>query len=347
MTLLSAITVTPSVGAAYRLRSDDFLFKVLDDGTLSVESYTGKTGDDVDLNIPSEFCGYEVSQIGNYIVETSTIFHSITIPDTVAQIKENAFRYCSTDILIIGKNIKSGFELSDFFDLEIEKKVISHSSYFKAIDGIVYNSNKTRLLYCPRQKKIKGYKLPDSVRTIEYEAFDWCDGVSDIDFNNVNEIKEYAFYFCSGFKCVNISKKMKRIHEKAFAYSGIETLVINDSKKLKIEEGAFKHTKIKSLKVPQNAGKSAFSFCEHLKKVTIPKNVKKISDYLFFGCTSLKTVTIPPTVKKIGKYAFGYYEPIFGPSIERDKEFIIKGKKGSAAEKYAKKNGIKFKAVKL
>ena len=65
-----------------------------------------------------------------------------------------------------------------------------------------------------------------------------------------------------------------------------------------------------------------------------------IGNRAFLGCTSLKCITIPKKVVSIGKKAFGYKS-----YSKKIKCFTIKGYKGTAAEKYAKKNGFKFIAL--
>lgn len=65
--------------------------------------------------------------------------------------------------------------------------------------------------------------------------------------------------------------------------------------------------------------------------VTIPKGVTTIGDSAFSGCRGLTSVTIPKSVTSIGNEAFSECNKL-----------TIYGKKGSYAEKYAKKCGIPF-----
>lgn len=111
---------------------------------------------------------------------------------------------------------------------------------------------------------------------------------------------------------------------------------------------SYHHSDLKTVVIKngvKNIGDCAFYDCKSLKKVKIPKSVKKINEYAFFNCKKLKSVTIPKNVKKIGREAFGYYMLSSGDKIKKVKGFTIKGKKGSAAHKYAKKNGFKFKKI--
>ena len=51
-------------------------------------------------------------------------------------------------------------------------------------------------------------------------------------------------------------------------------------------------------------GKNAFSCCNSLKNLTLPKDITSIEQSAFFGCTGLMSITIPSYVTSISKYAF-------------------------------------------
>ena len=81
-------------------------------------------------------------------------------------------------------------------------------------------------------------------------------------------------------------------------------------------------------------GNMAFYGCANLTSVTIPEGVKKIGWNAFDGCKKLTSVTIPESVTKIGDLAFSGC-----------KKLTIHAPAGSAAEQYAKENGIRFEAA--
>lgn len=74
------------------------------------------------------------------------------------------------------------------------------------------------------------------------------------------------------------------IDYKAFAYSGIENVVLPDGLK--------------------TIGKYAFYSCENLKEVAIPEGVEEIPKSAFFGCKQLSQLVLPKGLKVIGKEAF-------------------------------------------
>ena len=55
----------------------------------------------------------------------------------------------------------------------------------------------------------------------------------------------------------------------------------------------------------KSIGEYAFTNCQSLGSITIPKDVTNIGQYTFVNCTSLKSITIPENVTNIGKKAFG------------------------------------------
>lgn len=107
--------------------------------------------------------------------------------------------------------------------------------------------------------------------------------------------------------------------------------------------GAFKNNKaIKTIVIPDTVkyiDDESFYGCTALESVMFGNGVEEIDDYAFENCTSLSKVYIPVSVKKIGAEAFGY---TFGSELTLNKNFSMTCAKDSAAEKYAKENGIPY-----
>ncbi len=76
-----------------------------------------------------------------------------------------------------------------------------------------------------------------------------------------------------------------------------------------IGKGAFNNTVITAVVIPDsvtNIDDYAFSNCNFLKIVKLPKNIKRISKGCFNSCEKLEEIVLPESVTIIDDYAFGY-----------------------------------------
>ena len=299
---------------------------------------------------------YKIKKVtfGKYVTEIPDYFlfycygikKSYTIPPQVTKVDESSFpRYLKT--LIVGKGLKEfdgTYSLASFPSLE-KIKVSRNNKYFSSKDGVLYNKKKTKLIAYPGGKKTSKFTMPSSVKTIVDSSFSDHKNLRNVIFTkNVKIIERWAFNQCEKLSSINIPKNITSIGWWAFhGCHSVTKLTINANKNLKIGDEAFSYlTKIKTLKVPKVSGYGVFRNCYNLSSISIPSNVKTLTDEEFISCEKLKKVTIPKTVKKIGEMALGYIESEYDSSISKVKGFTIRGYKGSAGEKYAKKNGFKF-----
>lgn len=135
--------------------------------------------------------------------------------------------------------------------------------------------------------------------------------------DSVTKIEGSAF-FGAKFRAVQFGKKLKIIENGAF-YENYNLKTITTSKNL------------------QTIGITAFYGCTKLRKVVVTKNVKRIEESAFAECNKLKEIYIYNPNCKIAKNV-AYY-----PTIP--KCATIYGKKGSTAEKYAKRYKMKFVVI--
>ena len=217
-------------------------------------------------------------------------------------------------------------------------------------------------------EKIKSISLSNSITSIGESAFMKCRGLTSVTIpKSVKSIGDDAFCCCSSLKNINIPTSVKSIGGMAFdstkwlknqreknnfvVVNGIlidaakctGKVIIPNTVKVIGEDAFFWTRKITSIKIPNSVKRfeeGAFYQCDSLKTINIPESVTSIGRRAFEWCTKLTSVTIPKSVTKIGKKAFGY--GMYGEKIE---DFVIKGYKGTAAEKYAKDNGFKFVAL--
>lgn len=180
--------------------------------------------------------------------------------------------------------------------------------------------------------EIEDYK----VTAIGDNAFNGCTGLEKIIIpNSVKTIGRWAFYGCTRLQQVTIPNSVTTIKDYAFV----------------------KCTKLKQVTISNKVttlGKYAFVGCKGLKEITIPNSVKTIKDYALSDCTGLKQITIPNSVTSIGEFAIGWctglkyaivpnsVKTIGDYAFENCPNLVICLNKGSAIQKYAEENGLKY-----
>lgn len=211
------------------------------DGVL--EFYSGK---EADVVIPDS-----VTEIGDFAFEYCTTLKSVRIPDSVTKIGYRAFRNCS--------KLES---------VEIPSSVTS-------IEGEAFYN--TKWLY--NQRKIAALVI---VNNVVIDGYD-CKGDVEIP-EGITMISDYAFWY-SKLKSVKIPYGVTELGTEVFA----------DCYNLESVEIANSVTSI---------GSWSFSSCSSLRKVEIPSSVTSIGDYAFFNCNNLIDIDIPSSVTTIGRSAF-------------------------------------------
>lgn len=119
-----------------------------------------------------------------------------TIPSTVNTISIDAFEGCTNLQTII---------------------VDPANEMFSSDDGILYDKDKTELMFCPRGTLIKTCVIPDSVTNISKMAFNECRGITDVIFGSgVVQVGMSAFGSCSSLESVIMKDSVKTIGNNAF-----------------------------------------------------------------------------------------------------------------------------------
>ncbi len=164
---------------------------------------------------------YDKNKTNLIFVPLELVVENLTILDSVQSISDYAFYYCEniTGSLYIPEGVKS-IGNNSFYNTGLSGEINIPSSVtflgennfkesanitkinidernqnYSSQDGIVYNKDKSTLLFAPDGVTINNLTLPDSVRIIEESAFDGCKNISGTLKlnNNLETIKEYAF----------------------------------------------------------------------------------------------------------------------------------------------------------
>ena len=201
------------------------------------------------VDIPAYIDGVEVKAIGENAFSYCLYLESLTLPDTVTTIGEAAFYNCeSLTSVVIPDGVTdigdSAFERCSLMTVTIPDSVIrigetafssttieaievdENNKYYSEINGVVFNKNKTELLFYPTGKS-ESYIIPDGVIQIGKYAFSGCILESvDIPEGLIN-IEERAFNCCYNLTSITLPNSVTNIGEHAFSgCSSLTSIVI-------------------------------------------------------------------------------------------------------------------------
>ena len=151
-----------------------------------------------------------ITKIGKYAFKDCKSLESITLPRSVNFIGIGPFRGCTKLKEII---------------------VDPKSRYFKSVENVLFNKNKSILVSFPAKQPISTYTIPDSVTVISAWAFCDCHSLEQIIIpDSVTEIGEGAFYQCDALRSVVIPDSVDKIDDTAFrGCVNLESVSISDS----------------------------------------------------------------------------------------------------------------------
>ena len=239
----------------------------------------------IDIEIPAQLGGKPVVALkfhgdpysfsGSYPSWTAntTIYGSVTIPDTVTKIE--------------------GTLLSGIFFFNII--VSPDHPVYESIDGVLFDKAAKTLVVYPGTRS-GAYAVPEGTERIGDGAFWGCKRITDVTLpSGLTEIGKEAFYGCVGLTDVNIPVGVTSIEDSAFALCENLSSVILPDGLTNIGEYAFSWCKFSSIDIPDSVasiGHEAFRSCRKLTSVTIPSGIREIEGNPFEYC-KIEEVIMP------------------------------------------------------
>ena len=268
-------------------------------------------GQEENVVIPSKVNEHEIMSIDEFAFRGNEYIKKIIMPYSIREIGIGAFADCKNLIdITFSPNIfrfgNAAFSETKWLENQREK------NDFVIVNNIIVDARNAR----------GDVVIPDDVVAVSDFAF-YGSKIESLKMNNnLKTLWNCAFCDCANLKSIDFSKNLETIEYSAF--SGC----------ILLQEVSLPNS-LKSI------GSFSFCACKDLKKVYIPQGVENIYYHAFSGCDNLKEIMIPQNVTNIDSQAFGYvYDN--GTTNDIIPGVKIYGYKGTAAEKYAKENGIKF-----
>ena len=227
-----------------------------------------------------------------------------------------------------GGGFRNGAFISTGTGQKLEAYIVSENNpNFKSVDGVVYSKDGKELLACPGAKQgtlviadgteainssacvycsgLTSVVFPEGLKTIGSSAFRACSALREINLpDTVTSVGDYAFRQCTNLEKAHLSENMDRIGDYQFEDCSNLSEVNIPQHITEIGAWAF-HNCYKlsgDLIIPDTCTKidtAAFTSCEGITSVKLPKDLKELSANLFSGCIALETLELPEGLEAI------------------------------------------------
>ena len=271
---------------------------------------------------------------GNYIIKDETT--------CIAEGALNSGYVESITSISIPTSVKSigadNFDISALMEIIVE----ADNENYKSIDGVLYTKDGKTLTKYPQSKTDATFVMPNTVETIQDNAFDDAEFKSIILSKFLVNIGDYAFYGCNSLTSIEIPNSVTSIGEAAFSYCGnLKNINVGDNI-TNIGLNAFANTEftrntanyenellylnkyligykgnalsIDTIDIKNGtkviADDALFGYFNLFTSVNLPSSIKIIGDSAFYGCSKLKTISGGAGVEIIGDFAFADCETL-------------------------------------
>lgn len=225
--------------------------------------------------------------------------------------------------------------------------------------------------YCTQASDIESVTLPDSLTTIEKNAFYNCEKLKSVTIPpNVSSIGLAAFVEGlseSSLTEIKVDSENPYFSEKdgvVFSKDGTKLIVFPSGRSgdyqipdgtVSVGDYAFYYcVNVSSITVPgsvRSLGEGAFGNCSSLTKAVLNEGLEEIGEYAFQSSSGIRDIIIPASVKSVGKNGLRLSsgcrirvlstDTVWADDAFRDSA-LIAGKKDSTLQKYAEDRGYTF-----
>ena len=276
-----------------------------------------------EVRIPSELNyegqTYSVTSIYNGAFSDNTALTKVFIPRTIKNmdfsekggIHRNPFARCSA-----------------LESIEVEEG----NPVLCAVDGVLFNKEKTRLYSYPAADSRTSYtvpkgvtwiddaafasnhhlvsiSLPDDVTSLGNSAFYDCINLEEVNLpSGLKILAGYLFWNCQHLKSITIPEGVTHLYGNLFNGCTSLTSVTMPESVTTTDYSVFENCKsLKHVILSPNLDQinhNMFLNCSSLEEIQIPKSVTSVMTNAFKGCKALKTLDLPESVYRLGDYVF-------------------------------------------
>lgn len=173
---------------------DNYTYSIIGENSVKLIRYSVTSTNESNVVIPSTIDGKTVTELGDHFLETESLTPiNLTLPENLEKI----------GYLPAAKS----FYINE------------NNKYFSAVDGVLFNKDKTVLIKYPSCKEATDYTVLSTVKTIGKSAFTSNDYLQNVIMQNgVEAIEDYAFYNTRfRFKNITVPNTVKTIGTGAFS----------------------------------------------------------------------------------------------------------------------------------
>lgn len=257
------------------------------------------------LTLTSVIIGNNVTTIPDDFISGCSKVTSITIPEKVTSIGNNAFTGSGLTTLVYNADSCADFIAYGNYDYDYIYGPFHKLNNLKSVT-IGTNVKHIPAYFINGCASVTSIFIPENILSIGHDAFAYTGLTSVTIPNKVTTINDKTFFACNRLASVTIPENVTSIGKSAFAYTGLTSVTI-PTRVTNISDNMFSNCgNLVSIIIPTSItqiGASAFSFCEALTSITIPKNVTSIGSDAFnnTGLTSLNYNATNCTKGSFGK----------------------------------------------
>jgi len=235
---------------------------------------------------------------------------SVTIPNAVKTIGAEVFQNCeSLSSIVIPASVEEiGNKVFGFCKNLTAIEVDASNTAFSSGAGVLYNKDKSFLHTYPGGKS-GAFAIPSTVESVGNNAFTGSVNLTSVTIpTSVSYIGNESFTHCEKLTSFTMPNSVENIGTGMFSYCvNLESVTLSDALTI-IPYGTFYVcNSLTSITIPHKVTRIdaiAFLGCENLTTATIPEAVTEIGWGAFKGCTTLKTVLLPASLQIIRGNAF-------------------------------------------